>query len=54
MADYGEDPAERFDRMRWENIAFCGFQLWFCVMAYDSVCCLATFNLDMAWAFATC
>ncbi|GAB5593629.1 hypothetical protein Unana1_08529 [Umbelopsis nana] len=31
------DPAERFDRMRWENIAFCGFQLWFCAMAYDSV-----------------
>ncbi|CAO3694853.1 unnamed protein product [Umbelopsis ramanniana] len=23
--------------MRWENIAFCGFQIWFCAMAYDSV-----------------
>ncbi|KAG2183454.1 hypothetical protein INT43_006460 [Umbelopsis isabellina] len=31
------DAGERFDRMRWENIAFCGFQVWFCVMAYDSV-----------------
>jgi hypothetical protein len=28
---------ERFDRMRWENIAFCGYQIWFCAMAYDSV-----------------
>jgi hypothetical protein len=36
LGDNG-DAYERFDRMRWENIAFCGFQIWFCAMAYDSV-----------------
>jgi hypothetical protein len=33
-----DQGAERFNRMRWENIAFCGFQLWFCAMAFDAVC----------------
>ncbi|KAI9285140.1 hypothetical protein BC943DRAFT_324574 [Umbelopsis sp. AD052] len=36
LDDHG-DANERFDRMRWENVAFCGYQIWFCAMAYDSV-----------------
>ncbi|KAM3578879.1 hypothetical protein VKS41_008672 [Umbelopsis sp. WA50703] len=31
------DGAERFDRMRWENIAFIGFQVWFSAMALDGI-----------------
>lgn len=29
---------DRFTRIKWENIAFIGFQAWFLGMAFDAVC----------------
>jgi len=34
--------ALRFRNIKWENMAFCGFQVWFLGMAFDAVSCSYT------------
>jgi hypothetical protein len=34
----GLRAADRLGRIKWENIAFVGFQFWFLGMAFDAVC----------------
>lgn len=36
--------ADRLGRIKWENIAFMGFQIWFLGMAFDAVKCFYIFS----------
>ena len=36
-SDVLDEAAIRFRNIKWENLAFCGFQLWFLGMAFDAV-----------------
>lgn len=35
--DVLDEAAIRFRNIKWENLAFCGFQVWFLGMAFDAV-----------------
>lgn len=32
-----DSARDRLDRIKWENVAFIGFQIWFVGMAFDAV-----------------
>lgn len=41
----------RFDRIKWENVAFISFQAWFICMAFDAVsgCCCSSGDVSCGY-----